>query len=67
MLNFPSACQYEVGNYEYIIVSDTRVDSSYHDDAYRRADGTVADIMYMPIYGGSYDGAKLRSLYWSFW
>lgn len=55
-------CQYEVGNYEYIIVSDTRVDSSYHDDAYRRADGTVADIMYMPIYGGSYDGAKLRSL-----
>lgn len=55
-------CQYEVGNYEYIIVSDTRVDSSYNEDAYRRADGTVADVMYMPIYGGSYDGAKLRSL-----
>lgn len=55
-------CQYEVGNYEYIIVSDTRVDSSYQDDAFRRADGTVADVMYMPIYGGSYDGAKLRSL-----
>jgi len=55
-------CQYEVGNYEYIIVSDTQVDSSYHDDAYIRADGSRADKMYMPIYGGSYDGAKLRSL-----
>lgn len=55
-------CQYEVGNYEYIIVSDTQVDSSYCDDAFRRADNTVADVMYMPIYGGSYDGAKLRSL-----
>lgn len=55
-------CQYEVGNYEYIIVSDTQVDSSYHADAFTRADGTIADYMYMPIYGGYYDGAKLRSL-----
>ena len=55
-------CQYEIGNYEYIIVSDTQVDSSYQAEAYRRADGTMAEKMYMPIYGGSYDGAKLRSL-----
>ena len=55
-------CQYEVGNYEYIIVSDTRVDESYHADAFMREDGTIADHMYMPMYGGSYDGAKLRSL-----
>lgn len=55
-------CQYEVGNYEYIIVSDTRVDSNYHADAFTREDGSIADHMYMPMYGGSYDGAKLRSL-----
>lgn len=55
-------CQYEVGNYEYIIVSDTRVDSNYNADAYTREDGSIADHMYMPMYGGSYDGAKLRSL-----
>lgn len=55
-------CQYEVGNYEYIIVSDTQVDSSYQAEAFKRADGSIADVMYMPIYGGSYDGAKLRSL-----
>lgn len=55
-------CQYEIGNYEYIIVSDTRVDSTYFADAYEREDGTIADHMYMPMYGGSYDGAKLRSL-----
>lgn len=55
-------CQYEVGNYEYTIVSDTRVDSNYNADAYTREDGSIADHMYMPMYGGSYDGAKLRSL-----
>ena len=38
-------CQYEVGNYEYIIVSDTRVDSNYNADAYTREDGSVADHM----------------------
>ena len=54
--------QYEVGNYEYIIVSDTQVDSSYQAEAFKREDGSLADVMYMPIYGGSYDGAKLRSL-----
>ena len=55
-------CQYETGNYEYIIVSDTRIDSNYYADAFTREDGSIADHMYMPMYGGSYDGAKLRSL-----
>lgn len=54
--------QYEVGNYEYIIVADAAVDASYQAEAFRRADGTLAPKMYLPIYGGSYDGAKLRSL-----
>ena len=54
--------QYEVGNYEYIIVADAPVDASYQAEAFRRADGTLAQKMYLPIYGGSYDGAKLRSL-----
>lgn len=54
--------QYEAGNYEYVIVSEAQVDSTYHADAYQREDGTLAKHMYMPIYGGSYDGAKLRSL-----
>jgi hypothetical protein len=55
-------CQYEIGNYEYIIVADEQVDSSYQADAFERKDGSIAPRMYMPIYGGSYDGAKLRSL-----
>lgn len=55
-------CQYEIGNYEYTIVADAQVDSTYQADAFTRADRTLAEKMYMPIYGGSYDGAKLRSL-----
>lgn len=55
-------CQYEVDNYEYIIVSNKQIDETYHADAYTRADGTIAKYMYLPIYGGCYDGAKLRSL-----
>lgn len=64
MSEFPQIwlCQYEVGNYEYVIVSNTQIDSSYHADAYTREDGTIANHMYLPLYGGSYDGAKLRSL-----
>lgn len=54
--------QYEMGNYEYIIVSDTQIDDTYRADAFVRADGTIAEKMYLPIYAGSYDGAKLRSL-----
>lgn len=55
-------CQYQTGNYEYIIVSDARADNSYHADAFTREDGSIADHMYMPMYGGSYDKTRLRSL-----
>lgn len=55
-------CQYEVDNYEYVIVSNVQYDETYRADAYTRADGTIAQYMYLPMFGGSYDGTKLRSL-----
>ena len=55
-------CQYEVDNYEYVIVSNIQYDETYRADAYTRADGSIAKYMYLPMFGGSYDGTKLRSL-----
>lgn len=55
-------CQYEVDNYEYVIVSNVQYDETYRADAYTREDGTIAQYMYLPMFGGSYDGTKLRSL-----
>ena len=54
--------QFEIGNYEYMIVSNVQYDESYNDDAYVREDGSHADKLYYPMFGGSYDGTRLRSL-----
>lgn len=35
---------------------------SYNDDAYVREDGSHADKLYFPMFGGSYDGTRIRSL-----
>ena len=54
--------QFEIGNYEYMIVSNEQYDESYSDDAYVREDGSHADKLYYPMFGGSFDGTRLRSL-----
>ena len=54
--------QHEDENYEYIEIANYQINDNFVADAYTREDGTIADYMYMPIYGGYYDGAKLRSL-----
>ena len=54
--------QYEKGNYEYIIISDVKYDESYNDFAYVRENGTHADKLYYPMFAGSYDGTRLRSI-----
>jgi hypothetical protein len=54
--------QFEIGNYEYIVVSNEQYDESFNDDAYVREDGSHADKLYYPMFGGSYDGTRLRSL-----
>ena len=54
--------QFEVGNYEYMIISNAQYDESYNDDAYVREDGSHADKLYFPMFGGSYDGTRIRSL-----
>ena len=54
--------QFEVGNYEYMIISNIQYDESYNDDAYVREDGSHADKLYFPMFGGSYDGTRIRSL-----
>lgn len=54
--------QFEIGNYEYMIVSNVQYDESYNDDAYVGEDGSHADKLYYPMFGGSYDNTRLRSL-----
>lgn len=54
--------QFEIGNYEYMIISNVQHDESYNDDAYVREDGSHADKLYYPMFGGSYDGTRIRSL-----
>lgn len=54
--------QFEIGNYEYIIISNAQYDGTFNDDAYVREDGSHADKLYFPMFGGSYDGTRLRSL-----
>lgn len=54
--------QFEIGNYEYIIISNAKYDGTFNDDAYVREDGSHAEKLYYPMFGGSYDGTRLRSL-----
>lgn len=54
--------QYEVGNYEYIILCNVQYDSSYNAYAHTREDGTIMNVKYLAMFEGSYDGTRLRSL-----
>lgn len=54
--------QYEMGNYEYIILCEERYDSSYHAYAHERADGSIAKKKWFPMYEGYYDGTRIRSI-----
>ena len=54
--------QYEDEMYEYIIISNKKYDATYNDDAYLREDGSHADKLYYPMFGGSYDGTRIRSI-----
>ena len=42
--------QFEVGNYEYMIISNVQYDESYNDDAYVREDGSHADELHAEHY-----------------
>ena len=54
--------QYEIGNYEYIILCNIQYDSSYHAYAHTRADLSLMDKIYLPCYKGYSDGTRLRSI-----
>lgn len=54
--------QYEVGNYEYIILCEKQYDSTYKAYAHQRANGTIQDKIYLSMFKGSYDGTRLRSI-----
>ena len=53
---------WEDADYEYYAISNVQYDPDYHINAYVRADGTVADKVYFPMYKGSDDGTRLRSM-----
>ena len=55
-------CQYEVSNYEYILISNVKINDNYNAYAYTREDGSIAKYMYLPMFGGSCDGLRLRSI-----
>jgi len=54
--------QYEIGNYEYIILCEKQYDSSYKAYAHQRANGTIQDKIYLSMFKGSDDGTRLRSI-----
>ena len=53
---------YEEGGYEYIRLSNAKVDENYHAIAHTREDGSIRDYIYLSIYKGSLVGDKLRSI-----
>ena len=53
---------HEDADYEYYEISNVQYNENFHLNAYVRADGTVADKVYFPMYKGSYDGTRLRSM-----
>ena len=54
--------RYEDENYWYEIVSDVQIDSTYKAYAHTRADGTIADYVYLAMFRGSGNATKMRSL-----
>lgn len=54
--------QYEDATYEYLIISNTQYDANYHAYPFTNPAGTVKDKMYLPMFGGSYDGTRMRSI-----
>lgn len=54
--------QYEIGNYEYMIVCDIKYDESYHAYLHTRSDGSIADVFYERMFEGYFDGTRIRSI-----
>ena len=54
---------YEDENYQYIEVSNYKLDDSFVDHPYHRGDGSVPDKLYYPMYPGYvHNYSKLRSI-----
>lgn len=54
--------QYNIGNYDYIVVCEQQYDATFYADPCVRADGTMADKWYLPMFKGASDGTRLRSI-----
>lgn len=54
--------RYEDEEYEYEIVSDMPLTSDYKAYAHTRADGSIAEVFYWSMFGGSGNSTKIRSL-----
>ena len=54
---------YEDENYQYIEVSNYKLDDDFKDYPYHRGDGSIPDKLYYPMYPGYVDSnSKLRSI-----
>lgn len=53
---------YEDETYQYVEIANSKLDDDFVDFPYHRADGTIKDKLYYPMFEGSIIGGKLRSL-----
>lgn len=54
--------RYEDDKYLYEVISDVQYDETYKAYAHTRADGSIADVFYYSMFGGSGSASKIRSL-----
>lgn len=54
--------QYQDSDYDYIIISDSQVDSNYHAYAFTDSNGDIKNKMYVGIYRSASSGKSLKGL-----
>lgn len=53
---------WEDASYEYVNFCDIQLDEDYHAYAHTRADGSVADYVYLSLFEGALSSSKVRSI-----
>ena len=64
MMEFPTVYFQRTtsGDYDYVVISDIQLDSSFHAYAHHDIAGEVLPNIYLAIYNSSYDGTRFRSI-----
>ena len=64
MMEFPTVYfkRWTSGNYNYIVISNKKIDNSFHAYAHHDVNGNVLPFIYIAAYEGSLISGKLRSI-----